>query len=161
MVPMTTIRYERADLQIHDFLEPLWPEIDLYQWPTFCGAGNGFGDWVVSDEICGVKVACCCFIHDIDWALCADTWSDFWTTNKRFYNNVKNIVLANYDKEKYSQFVVKYKCFCYFLAVCTFGRAFFKKSNDEKKVTSNPYKHPVVRHRLHRLAMSTLDRLER
>jgi len=42
------ISYWGADLTIPDFLEPLWPhDLPPEAWPTFCGAGQGWGDAIV------------------------------------------------------------------------------------------------------------------
>ena len=63
--------YHGVKYAMPDWLPALLPdedELPLPAWPTFCGAGDSFGDWIVRDRICGQSVKIPCFIHDIGWA---------------------------------------------------------------------------------------------
>jgi hypothetical protein len=153
MIKTAIIEYAGAKLEVPEFLVDIWPkDFQLKKWPTFCGAGDGLGDKIVPDHICGVRASCCCFEHDISWPLSANTFFAFMRCNMRFYRNLRALVLANYDKKKHSRFTVERRCFYFFAAVCTAGWKFFKVSPDDRVVTVDPFSHPVVKARLHRLA---------
>lgn len=52
------VEYYGAKLTMPSFLVALFPvDLPAKKWPTFCGAGGGFGDRVVPDRIHGVRLA--------------------------------------------------------------------------------------------------------
>ena len=153
MIRTTTIRYAGANIEIPSFLVPLWPRgLPLESWPTFCGAGSGLGDRIVPDCINSVRIACCCFIHDIDWCMSDNSFTDFMQANLRLYLNLRNVVIANDKPGWFRKMAAERKCFVYFFCVCTFGHKLF--TVDPKYLTSyeDPTENPVVKEKLHRLS---------
>lgn len=74
-----------------EWLSEVWPaDMPLRNWPTFCGAGDGIGDFVVPDRVRTAIVAPACFIHDIEWAT-GDIKNpyDFVMSNVHFYFNLR------------------------------------------------------------------------
>ena len=153
MIETRVINYASAKLEIPTFLTDLWPHaLHPADWPTFCGAGDGLGDRIVPDHICSVSVSPCCFEHDISWALAENSFAAFMKANLRLWLNLRSLVLANYNKKLYPQVIVEWRCFGFFLAVSTVGKKFFKAGPEDRIVTADPFDHPIVRARLHRLA---------
>lgn len=148
------IQYFGAEIEIAEFLLHLFPmDLATEDWPTFCGAGGGFGDWLVSDTICGVPVSPLCFQHDIDFSLLDSTWANLFNANMRLYLNLRAFVYANADREKYSNWRIEAACLKYFSAVMLFGWRHFKKESDPQ---GNPLENQTVKEKLHRLAGATL-----
>lgn len=146
--------YLGATLEIPEFLLHLWPDdLALESWPTYCGAGGGIGDWIVSDHICGVYVSPCCFVHDLDFSLLDNTWADFFAANMRFYTNLRALVYALADREKYSNWRIEMGCLKFFVGVMTFGWRHFKRSANP---VGNPLDNATAKDKLHRLALATL-----
>jgi hypothetical protein len=140
------IQYCGAQLEVPEYIAERWPyHYSLDDWPTFCGAGGGIGDAVIPDERCGVRIACVCFIHDIDWAIAEDTLVAAMRGNNRLRRNMRSIILANYDKEKYSRFRVEYECFKYYIGT-TLGFALHFSPTG-----SDPSTNPEVAEKLERL----------
>lgn len=151
------IPYWGATLTAPEFLAPLWP-IDLSpeRWPTFCGAGDGLGDRIVPDSICGVRISAACFIHDIDWATSPDTFQEFMAANGRLFLNSTAIILAS-DLTVWRKIrAIHRAAAAYLFAVCTVGKLFFKWSDDDRAMTTDPYHHPIVKARLKRLAQADM-----
>lgn len=148
------IQYFGAEIEIAEFLLHLWPdELALKDWPTFCGAGSGPGDWFVSDYICGVYVSPCCFQHDIDFSALDSTWGNFFNANMRLYLNLRAFVYANVDRKRYSNRRIEASCLKYFSGVMLFGWKHFKKKIDPQGA---PLEDKTVKEKLHRLASATL-----
>lgn len=58
MIETTVITYGGAQIEIPEFLKDYWPlDQPLEEWPSFCGAGEGLGDKIVPEHICGVCVS--------------------------------------------------------------------------------------------------------
>jgi hypothetical protein len=96
----TTVNYAGAELDVPLFIANDWPfDLPLTAWPSFCGAGKGFGDWVVPDVVCGVLSSCVCYEHDCSWAVAPVNFPGFLAANVRFYKNLRSLVLANYDPD--------------------------------------------------------------
>jgi hypothetical protein len=87
----STIIYQGAELSVPEFLVDLWPhDLAIEDWPTFCGAGDGPGDWIVPDKARGVYFTPACFIHDIDWALAPSRLAhSFVISNYYFWCNLR------------------------------------------------------------------------
>ena len=91
---MTTIRYHGVDLQVPEKLVPALPPetLPMAKWPSFCGAGDGIGNHLVSDYIQGIPIKVICFIHDIEWATTTDTREAFHAANRRFFRNLVSLL---------------------------------------------------------------------
>jgi hypothetical protein len=129
----------------------MFPEaLPLQHWPTFCGAGNGFGDWIVPDWVKRVCISPECFVHDIDWAIADGSWRAFQAANNRFLKNLISRFLSGLNGWMLVRslswavgywFVVSSPVG--WLNYCPCGKAW-----DEN---------PVVREKLHRLIMAEIN----
>jgi len=156
MIEFTTIRYLGATLVVPSFLVPLWPyQMPIEKWPTFCGAGDGFGDKIVPDHICGVNMAPACFTHDIEWAVTPNTLKAFMLANWHFLRNCLALIAAS-DLGWLNKQRARARCLGYFAAVSTVGAWCFKADAEDLIVVKDLYTHPVVKAKLHRLAMADL-----
>lgn len=144
------IKYAGAALEISAFLGPLWPfDMLLDDWPTFCGAGQGFGDWLVPDTIYGVRVAPACLQHDVEWAIADGSYKAFMTANCRFRRNLGAMVKIQLTGWRRSLAVAR--CNTYFLVVSSpIGWANFDPGS------TDPYKNEAVRAKIKRLSQAAL-----
>jgi len=147
------ISYWGADLTIPDFLESLWPhDLPPEAWPTFCGAGQGWGDAIVPDKIGKVYLNPAGLCHDVEWACSAKNLSAFMGANGRFFLNCVELVLATdlavWPKIKMLTSVTG----IYLTAVSTMGILFFSWFTKNRKEDVNPLENPTVKDRLKRLA---------
>jgi len=158
LIKTTIIPYAGCNIEVPELLalNDYWPYgLPLEDWPTFCGAGEGIGDRIIPDTICGVRVACCCFEHDISWCIADGSFVDFMKSNLRLYCNLRAIVLPRIPY--WQKLAAEAKCFFYFAAVCTVGHKIFKKQFSTTKQYLDPFDNPGVKEKLHRLAMATLN----
>lgn len=156
MIEFAKIRYLGATLISPTFLVPLWPyQMPIEKWPTFCGAGEGFGDNIVPDHIHGVQMAPACFLHDIEWAVTANTLGAFMTANYHFLRNCLALIGAS-DLSWCRKQLARVRCLGYFSAVSTIGAICFKADPEDLVEVEDLYTHPVVKAKLHRLAMADL-----
>ena len=138
-------------IEVYAFLRPLWPfELPLDRWPTFCGAGDGFGDWIVPDTFHGECVSPACLQHDLDWILCENSISGFLRSNFRLYRNLRSLALPKLSG--ITRLRAELDCVIYFAAVSTVGKKFFKADPDDRIVVEDPLDHPTVQSKLRRLA---------
>jgi hypothetical protein len=153
------LRYHRATLHAPAFLQTLWPyRFPLEGWPSYCGAGDGFNDWIIPEKICGVIVSPACFIHDIEWTICEPSKAAAMEANWRFYQNLRNIVLANRNSSKYSKKKVEWNCLKYFWGVNVgMLKCFHPTPGQYIDDKGWPLNHPHVQNRLQRLANATLN----
>lgn len=143
MTGYTTIDCLNATLEVPDWLVPLWPEIPLDSWPTFCGAG-GIGDIFVPDTLYGANISPACFIHDIDFACSVHSWGAFVAHNSRLAKNAKALVdvqLTGTKRALATAGVARYWCAC-----MLFGWVHFHPEG------VNPWSNKTVREKLNRLA---------
>ena len=144
------IFYAGATLTIPEWLKPLWPyNLPLSKWPTFCGAGDGFGDKVVPDIIRGVCISPACFIHDVDWATTPDTIRQFLAANFRFAKNCRALIMASALSWWKKELAVVRAYGLYFMAVSTIGALCFDPIGAP---FGDPLENEVVKARLKRLA---------
>ncbi len=146
------IEYHGAELEVHDWLVPLLPteeDLPLHRWPTFCGAGDGLGNWMVPDFIKGVNNAPPCLIHDIDFGLGKKDFILFLQANVRFVSNSRNLTLGNLHPDR-SSWYAKLRCNIYGFAVATLGWWAYEPID-------LPWdKNPIVQDKLRRLARAKL-----
>ena len=151
---MKLIRYANAYLEISAFLvdNDLWPfDMPIDSWPTYCGAGEGLGDYIVPDHILGVCIAPACFQHDIEYAVNNRNWLAFVAANRRLRGNIIQLTDAHLSGvEKYEAWVIAED---YFAAVMAFGWPNF--TPDATLDTWQQSK--IVKEKLHRLAMHNLQ----
>lgn len=141
-----------ATLTVPEFLVPSWPyDLPPDQWPTFCGAGQGWGDAIVPDTIQGVNIAPAGLCHDVEFSVSAKTVSAFMGANGRFFLNIVNLILAsNLETWKMIKALMK-AGILYLSAVSTMGVLFFNWFAGDKKEDLNPFANPTVMDRLQRL----------
>ena len=70
------------------------PYRTIAEFHPCCGAGKGFGEWIVPETIWGLRISPCCYIHDKSWELAEPTWADFHQTNAMF---LTNMLIVNYQ----------------------------------------------------------------
>ena len=71
-----------------------WAADTCKDYPSFCGAGSGIGDWIVPDRIWLLKVSVACHIHDLCWELAEPTSKDLVEANRVFLSNLMAIIKA-------------------------------------------------------------------
>lgn len=143
-----TIEYHGAALELSTFLAPLLPHnLPLKDWPTYCGAGKGPGDWLVPDRIEGAYIQVACFQHDIDWALSSGTREEYEQSNMRFLRNLRRLVrLQITDEDELSDAL--WNCEVYYIAVSSpVGFSCYEPTG------TDPFTNPVVREKLRRLGL--------
>jgi len=151
-----TVTYFGAKMIVPEFLIPLFPvNLPADRWPTFCGAGEGAGDRCIPDIIWGISMSPACFTHDIDWAVTPDTIAEFARANWHFLRNCLALINAS-DLWAIPWFMARLRCLAYFAGVSTFGLFAFLTSKSIPFSPSDPFKHPVVRSRLKRLARADM-----
>ena len=142
-----------ATLIIPEFLVPLWPhELPLDKWPTFLGAGQGWGDAIVPDSLHGVYLNPAGLCHDIEWACSEKNFSAFMGANGRFFLNMVSLILvSNLTTWTMIRALIEAGTI-YLTAVCTMGFLFFSWFSKNRNEDINPFQNPIVKDRLHRLA---------
>lgn len=146
-----TIDYLGARMLVPEFLVPLWPQtLHLDDWPTYCGAGDGIGDWLVPDLIHGSRVCPACFVHDIDWSIADGSVEQFHKANKRFLANLKALVaLQSTGVKRYWSYL---RCHTYAMVVDScIGRKSYNPTGNQ-----DPYTNIEVKAKLRRLARASL-----
>ena len=136
----STILIEGCELIIPTSIKKFWPtQIAIDDFPSFCGAGNGFGDRIVPEKTIGLKVSPACFVHDLSWEICELSWAGFHQSNSIFLHNLQQIII-NRSSSEILKMIRLYRAVTYFNAVDSVGAHFFW----ERKETLDPRKNPVV-----------------
>lgn len=149
------VRCDKAILSAPAWIEKLWPsDFPSEKWPTFCGAGNGFGDKIVPDKIHNVSISPECFIHDIGWATSADTIREFLAENWWLAVNIGAQILASELSWWLKELAVLRAWVVYFMAVSTIGIFSFDPMHAEEE---KPLENAIVQERLRRLANAYYD----
>jgi len=153
----TTITYHGAKLTVPEWLASpkLWPyDLPLYRFPSFCGAGEGFGDRIVPEDIFGVCISPACFIHDVDWACSPDTIREFLAANFRFARNARSLILAS-SLPWWKKEIAVSRAYTFWLgAVTTIGALCFNPLGES---FANPLDNPDVQTKLRKLATARID----
>lgn len=146
-----TIDYHGRQFMCPEWLTHLLPdedELPLGAWPTFCGAGDGVGDKIVRDKICGVIISPVCFVHDIGWAIAKDA-TDFVKENWRFRHNLIAWVIPFLPL--WRKPLGYAACYLYWAGVAVLGQYHFNPTE-----CGDWAENPVVRQKLQRLARAKL-----
>jgi hypothetical protein len=102
-----------------------FPTLNLNNFPSCCGAGQGFGDIIVPETLWGLRISAACFIHDWMWNNADCTWEYFHSSNAIFLRNMLEII------ETQSIWMLKpfrrHRASMYFAAVDTVGASVFWK----------------------------------
>lgn len=150
-----SVIYRGAKLTIPEWLAPLWPyDLPLHRFPSFCGAGDGFGDAVVPEDIFGVCISPACFIHDVDWACSPDTIREFLAANFRLAKNIRALVLASALPWWKKEIAVARAYGLWFTAVSTVGALCFDPMGESFE---SPLDNPEIQKKLRRLATARID----
>ena len=151
-----------AALTVPEFLAPLWPhDLPLDKWPTFLGAGQGWGDDIVPDTIHGVYLNPAGLCHDVEWACSEKNLSAFMGANGRFFLNCVALILAS-DLSTWAKIGALLRAGALYLtAVCTMGVLFFSWFSKNRNEDVDPFQNPTVKDRLHRLATARNKYYER
>lgn len=120
MKRLVFIRYGDIPLQVPTWLSGIWRyDLPLKDFPSFCGAGGGLGDWLVPEKMYGAIVSPACFVHDIMWSTSYDSYMHFQRANNIFYWNLRACVNAQLPGLKCQ--LAHMRCLAYYLAVSTVG----------------------------------------
>lgn len=140
-----TIDYLGATLEVPDWLVPLWPhDLPVTAWPSFCGAGCGIGDMLVSESLYGAIISPACLVHDIDFACNTRTRAAFQAANNRFARNIESLVSAQLTGAR--KYFATAGAVRYWFFVTMFGWKHFDPESN------NPWSNKTVREKLNRLA---------
>lgn len=143
-----------ASITVPDWLAPLMPrEISYDHMPSFCGAGSALGDAIVPEHIHGVCLSLECFVHDCEWATIPDTIRHFLGSNYRFARNCRARILVSGLPWWKKEMAVVRAYALWFGAVSTIGALCFDPLGSS---FGDPLDNPVVREKLHRLALANL-----
>lgn len=105
-----------------------FPHPTFKGFPTYCGAGSGFGDWIVPDRAMGLSLSPACFIHDLCWGL-ATTWGEFHQSNMIFLENMRSII-SHRSHDRFEKFLRYTIAFLYYSVVNnTIGAYIFWKEH--------------------------------
>lgn len=150
-----TIIYNKAKLTVPLWLESLWPhDLPMHRFPSFCGAGEGFGDMIVPEDIFGVCISPACFIHDVDWACSPDTISEFLAANFRFARNIRALILSS-SLTWWKKEIAVVRAYTFWLgAVTTIGALCFDPLGES---FTEPLDNPEVQAKLRRLAKARIQ----
>jgi len=142
-----------ATITAPDFLEQHWPyDLPPEAWPTFLGAGSGWGDTIVPDSFGKAYLNPAGLCHDVEWACSAKTPRAFLAANGRFFLNCASLILAA-DLDVWPKIkVLTAVSGVYLAAVSTAGVLFFAWFSGDRKEDPYPMQNPTVHHRLGRLA---------
>ena len=150
------VNFFSATLTVPDWFAPLFPlDLPVDKWPSYCGAGSGFGDAIVPEYIRGVCLSPACLIHDIEWSTCDRTFKAFIASNLRFYGNCLALVRAS-GKPRLKQALSALRCTLYFASVSTVGVYFFLAGEDYGELSKDPIENPIVIEKLRRLSRAKL-----
>jgi len=145
--------YWGATLTVPEFLVPLWPhDLPPEAWPTFCGAGQGWGDAIVPDKVGKVYLNPAGLCHDVEWSCSAKNLSAFLGANGRFFLNCVALILAS-DLDLWPKIkTMTAVSGVYLTAVSTMGILFFSWFTKNRQEDVDPLQNPTVKDRLRRLA---------
>ena len=102
------------------------PYKNFEEFPSFCGAGKGIGDFIVPETVLWLKITPACYLHDIGWELADPTWMDFHAYNSMFRSNIDSIIHYKSNNTLFEH-LRYYKSVTFFSAVDTLGAYFFWK----------------------------------
>lgn len=144
------VLYHGALIEVPYFMVKMLPEtLPLKNWPTFCGAGNGFGDWIVPDWVKRVCISPECLVHDIEWAIANGSWRAFQSANNRFLRNLISRLISKLNGFMLIRGLVW--AVGYWAAVSTVGWKCYGSSGIDWQ------NNEVVKDKLHRLAMAEIE----
>ena len=142
MKSLVTISYQGVALQVPAWLAGVWRyDLPLNDFPSFCGAGKGLGDWLVPEKNHGAILSPACFVHDIMWSTSYDTYLHFQKANNTFLKNLKSCVYSQLKDPK----IAYLRCYGYWLAVSTIGIIHFDP------LVINPWSNRDVQEKLRRV----------
>lgn len=102
----------------------VYPSYD--KMPSYCGAGKGFGDFIVPDTAYFLKISAACFYHDLCWDFAKPTWEEFHTSNSIFLSNINSIIKTKSTNAFFAH-MRYYRAVTYFNAVDSIGAYYFWK----------------------------------
>lgn len=102
-----------------------FPHPTFEGFPSCCGAGQGWPEKIVPEQIGKTPVGPACYIHDVDWAYEPKTWAAFHALNSRFLHNL--MVIVNADQSGLRKIISYYRCMTYYNAVDTIGSRYYFK----------------------------------
>ncbi len=108
-----------------------FPTMYLADFDTYCGAGDGVGDWLVPEKMFWLRVSAACFIHDYMWANSDGSWEDFHYSNSVFIHNLISIISyqSRFTLVKHARM---YRAVTYFNAVDSIGASIYMNMHKDK-----------------------------
>jgi hypothetical protein len=159
VIEIISLKHDGIPLLVPSCLAEYWPyKMKLEDWPTFCGVSDGLGDKLVPDKMLfnnifgGVSVAyisIACFIHDICWAICNNTYIDFMISNEILLSNLKSLTSAQLNW--IHSIAARHKSKLYYTTASTIGWYYFKKDAITRMTFSASPNNPIVIEKLKRL----------
>ena len=121
------VNFDGVDLRIPDDPDFGWPHETFKGFPTCCGPGKRWGNWLVPDRIVGLIISPACWVHDVMFAFHVKSWTNFYYANGVFLANMMEINRVN-SRTKIGAFARKPIIYAYVKAVTTTigARCFFK-----------------------------------
>lgn len=117
--------YDGVRLIVPDDPRFFWPVQPPTEFPSCCGAGEGWKEKLVPDTIFGVCISPVCWIHDRMYEFSKPLLSDFYQANDVFLVNMVRLLRA-----KSSSSVLRYfrnnRAMTYYEAVEEFGESAFR-----------------------------------
>jgi hypothetical protein len=121
----TTISYQGISLRLPHWLADEWRfELPLRDFPTYCGAGNTVGEWLVPDTAHKARLSPACLIHDIEQCIGKRSFTNFMNTNNNLLRNLRACVKAQLPKGDRKKAYMH--CYWYWGTCATVGWLNFK-----------------------------------
>lgn len=108
-----------------------FPTEYLSDFDTYCGAGEGIGDWAVPETLFFLKVSAACYVHDKMWEMADGSWADFHYSNSVFLSNLIAIISHESDSTVLKHMRM-YRAVTYFNAVDSIGASIYASQHRDK-----------------------------
>lgn len=110
-----------------------FPTQHLQDFKSYCGAGDGIGDYIVPETMFFLKTSAACYIHDRMWEQADGSWEDFHYANSVFIHNLISII-SYQSKSTILKHMRMYRAVTYFNAVDSIGAGIYVAKHSKKIV---------------------------
>lgn len=146
----TNIIYQGISLRMPRWLADVWRfELPLKDFPSYCGAGNSIGEWLVPDTAHKVRLSPACLIHDIEQCLGRRSFTNFMKTNNNLLRNLRACVKAQLPKGERKKAYLH--CYWYWGTCATVGWLNFYPSS------TNPWQNEEIKIRIEKLKRAKIS----
>jgi len=108
-----------------------FPTMYLEDFESYCGAGDGIGDWLIPETMFWLKVSASCWVHDKMWSTANGSWEDFHYANSVFIHNLISII-SYQSKSTILKHARMYRAVTYFNAVDSIGASIYMAMHKDK-----------------------------